>query len=303
MKTRWFVEQVNYVMANIEPSCLSSSSFVTQYNVFLPAPFALCTHISHALARKWFACREIRGRGSAIGTGHPALVQGIQVSISPHSNGQNASHANASSLTYTSPSAPLLTLNPKHMSRLGQETFDVSHLYRVIIPIFPEYGVGYTSQIRFPPGTKGVFYYHQSPALPPTAGEMRFRICDEVSQFAKGKDLEIEIGEPWSIPLYKIVKFPYYNKVQDLILREGFVDPGLIADIEKMAGEGMEPKKKGIAIYDIEQPFVVNLSATSLRLRLNTRTCVRIVRFRPFTIFRAMNGPQFRPFGGAYLLW
>ena len=131
---------------------------------------------------------------------------------------------------------------------------------------------------------------------------MRFRICDEVSQFAQGKDLEIEIGEPWSIPLYKIVKSPFYNKVQDLILKEGFVDPGLITDIEKMAGEGTEPKNKGTAIYDIEQPFVVNLSATSLRLRLNTRTCVRIVRFLPFTIFRAMNGPQFRPFGGGYLL-
>jgi len=299
MKTRWSEEQVNYVMVNIEP-CLSSPSFVTQYNVFLPAPFALCTHLSHFSHRIWFACREIRSRGS--GTGHPTLVQGIQVSNSPHSNGQNAAHVNASSPTYTSPSAPLLTLNPKHMSHMGQETFDVSHLYRVMVPIFPEYGVGYTSQIRFPPGTKGVFYYHQPPALPPIAGEMRFRICANVSQFAKGRDLEIEIGEPWSIPLYKIVKTSCYNNIQDQILKEGLVDPGLVADIEKITGERTEPQKKGTAIYDIEQPFVVNLSATSLRLRLNTRTCVRIVKFRPFTIFRAKNGPQFRPFTGAYRL-
>lgn len=207
-----------------------------------------------------------------------------------------------SSPTCTSPSAPLLTLNPERMSLVGQERFNVSHLNRVKIPVFPAYGVGYTSQSPFPPGTKGFFYYHQPPALPPTAGEMRFRICDDASQFANGKDLEVEIGEPWNIPLINIVKVSCYKEIQALLLREGLVDQGLVADIENITGEGKENQKKGITIYDIDQPFVTNLSATVLRIRLNTRNRLRIVRFRPFTIFRANNGTQFRPYAGGYLL-
>jgi len=212
---------------------------------------------------------------------------------------QNVAYSKIS--TYTRPSAPLLTLNPERMSLVGQETFNVSHLNRVKIPVFPTYGVGYTSQCPFPPGTKGFFYYHQPPALPPIAGEMRFRICDSASQFANGKDLDVEIGEPWNIPLINIVKVSCYQEVLTLLLREGLVDQGLVADIENIAGEGKESQKKGITIYDIDQPFVVNLSATALRLRLNTRNRLRIVKFRPFTIFRARNGPQFRPYGGGYL--
>ena len=214
---------------------------------------------------------------------------------------QNAAYSKNSSPTYPSPSAVLLTLNPERMSLMGQETFNVSHLNRVKIPVFPTYGVGYTSQTPFPPRTKGFFYYHQPPALPPIAGEMRFRICDDASQFANGKDLDVEIGEPWNIPLINIVKVSRYKEILALLLREGLVDQGIVADIENIAGEGKESQKKGITIYDIDQPFVVNSNATALRLRLNTRNRLWIVKFRPFTIFRARNGPQFRPYGGGYL--
>jgi hypothetical protein len=48
---------------------------------------------------------------------------------------QNAAYSKGSSLTYTRASAQLLTLNPERMSLVGQETFDVSHLNRVRIPV------------------------------------------------------------------------------------------------------------------------------------------------------------------------
>ena len=72
---------------------------------------------------------------------------------------QNAAYSKASSPTYSSPSAMLLTLNPERMSLVGQETFNVSHLNRLKIPVFPTYGVGYTFQSPFPPGTNGFFYH------------------------------------------------------------------------------------------------------------------------------------------------
>jgi hypothetical protein len=190
------------------------------------------------------------------------------------------------------------------MSLVGQETFDVSHMNRVRIPdsLFPVFGVGYTARIPFPPGTKGVFYYHQPPALPPIAGGIRFRICDSVSQFANGKDLDVAIGEPWNIPLINIVKASCYKETLAHLLKEGLIDHGLVADIENIAGEAKKNQKRGTTIYDIDQPFVVNLSASAIRLRLNTRSCLRIVRFRPFTIFRSNGrGPQFYPFSGGYL--
>jgi hypothetical protein len=121
-----------------------------------------------------------------------------------------------------------------------------------------------------------------------------------VSQFANGKDLDVEIGEPWIIPLINIVKVSRYKETLAHLLKEGLIDHGLVADIENFAGEAKENQKRGTVIYDIDQPFVVSLSASDISLRLSTRSCLRIVRFRPFTIFR-FNGPQFYPLSGGYL--
>jgi hypothetical protein len=193
---------------------------------------------------------------------------------------------------------PLNTLNSERLVHMGQEVFDISRYVRANICHGDlNCSIDYTYGFPFPPGTKGFFYYHQPPALPPMAGEMRFRICDDASQFAYGRDLEVESERPWNIPLINIVKVGNYKAIRDLLLDEGFVDHELVADMENLKSvSGSRGKGRAIALYDIDQPFSVNLSVRHLHVHLNTRSCVRTVELRPFSI-RTL-GRVYSPFSG-----
>ena len=110
-------------------------------------------------------------------------------------------------------------------------------------------------------------------------------ICDDASHFAYGRDLEVESGRPWNIPLINIMKVGNYKAIRDLLLDEGFVDHELVADMENlMSVSGSRGKGRAIALYDIDQPFSVNFSLRHLHVHLNTRSCVRRVELRPFSI-------------------
>jgi len=152
---------------------------------------------------------------------------------------------------------PLNTLNSERLVHMGQEVFDISRYVKANICHGDlNCSIDYTSRFPFPPGAKGFFYYHQPPALPPMAGEMRFRICGDTSQFAYRRDLEVESGRPWNIPLINIVKVGNYKVIRDLLLDEGFVDHELVADTENMKSvSGSRGKGRAIALYDIDQPF------------------------------------------------
>ncbi|KAF8960822.1 hypothetical protein BDZ97DRAFT_1832024 [Flammula alnicola] len=56
----------------------------------------------------------------------------------------------------------------------------------------------------FPPKSQGVFYYHQPPDEPEDRAEIRFRLCADVARFAKGTDMELPNGTPWSMPLLNL---------------------------------------------------------------------------------------------------
>ena len=191
----------------------------------------------------------------------------------------------------------LNTLNSERLVPMGQEMFDISH-YSAVHVYHGDLtcNIAYTAGFPFPPGTKGIFYYRQPPGLPPMAGEMRFRICDDASQFAHGKDLEVGPGRPWNIPLINIVKVRNYKAIRDLLLDEGFIDHELVADIENMKFVSTTGGRV-IALYDIDQPFSIDLSSSHLRVRLNTRSCIRGVELRPFSIARSGAG-VYSPFSG-----
>ena len=184
---------------------------------------------------------------------------------------------------------------------MAQEIFDLSGHYMLLV----RHGnltcqIAYVSHNPFPPGSKGHFYYHQPPALPPLAGELRFRICDDASQFAYGRDLDIESGRPWNVPLTNIVMVGKYEGIRNLLLDEGFIDHELVADIENMKSVGKRARRKtggGITLYDIDQPFSINLSSSYLYLRLSTRSCVRLAELRPFSVGKPGPG-VYSPFSG-----
>jgi len=193
------------------------------------------------------------------------------------------------------PKPPLKTLSPERMVDMGQEIFDYSGY--LAANLNHEF-VYYTSGIRFPPGTKGVFYYYQPPALPPIAGELRLRICDDPSQFASGRDLEADSGKHWNVPLINIVRAANYKQIRRHLLEEGLIDHGLVADIENMnafntGGSGI---KRAVTLYDFDQPFSISLGRARIRLRLTTRSAVRPITIRPFSLIG--EGWTFIPFSG-----
>jgi len=167
---------------------------------------------------------------------------------------------------------------------MGQEISDVSNLLEISLhrPLSNRTRIEYFSNQAFPPGTKGVFYYYQPPALPPIAGELRFRICETVSQFSNGKDLEVDFGQPWHATLHAIAKAERYTRIRALLLEEGLVDRELLADIERLPGSE-RPSTDTIVLYDIGQPFIVNLDHVQSRIRLMTRRSLRTINFPLFS--------------------
>jgi len=175
---------------------------------------------------------------------------------------------------------PLKTLSPERLVDIGQGIFDFSGNLKANRCLY------YTHRLLFPPGTKGVLYYYQPPLLPPIAGELRFRICDDPSQFASGRDLEAGAGKHWSIPLINIVRGRSYRAIRRHLLEEGLIDHKLVADIENMNATniGRGGIKKVVELYDLDQPFSMNLGRDRIRLRLTTRSASRDISISPFSL-------------------
>jgi hypothetical protein len=184
------------------------------------------------------------------------------------------------------------------MITVGQEVFDISglRLTKLRTPRNALLSLTYNKSwqnhelnaVPFPLGTKGVFYYHVPPALPPQAGEVRFRKCNNLQQFHDGEDLEVDIGQTWSLPLLNIAQSKTRGELlHELIVEPGLVDHDLLADLERLFGmskvKGLGMNRGGLMLYNIDQPFVTDLHLTSFTVRLVTRQSMqKLMNFYPF---------------------
>ncbi|KIM40620.1 hypothetical protein M413DRAFT_28419 [Hebeloma cylindrosporum] len=140
-------------------------------------------------------------------------------------------------------------------------------------------------QLPFPPGTKGVFYHHLPPGIPPQAGELRFKKCESVQGFSYGEDLQVDAGQHWSLPLINIVQSaPRQAYLNELLVEPGLVDRGLVADLQRLVRD--QTKDKGgfssTTLYDIDQPFIIDLQLTTFNGRLVTRQSLKVIRHLGF---------------------
>ncbi|CAA7264036.1 unnamed protein product [Cyclocybe aegerita] len=141
------------------------------------------------------------------------------------------------------------TLIPERMTPANQECCDFSNKARPYVyfganasahrPI----ALGYVSErpnnksfraVPFPEGTFGVLYYYHDRTHPAVSGNLRLRICDSPGSFGRGKDLEQGIGEPWSVPLFSLIRSPCYTPIRRLLRMEGLVDNGLVSYLEQL---------------------------------------------------------------------
>ncbi|KAG6853273.1 hypothetical protein C0991_005544 [Blastosporella zonata] len=92
------------------------------------------------------------------------------------------------------------TLNPKHLK--PSDFVDLSGSKHH--PRFPTNYMFYAgtlqNPIAFPSNTRGFMYYYRDPALPPTSGEIRFRLTSgsDPATFRDGSDLQNPTGATWS---------------------------------------------------------------------------------------------------------
>ena len=124
------------------------------------------------------------------------------------------------------------------------------------------------------------------PGGPPQAGELRFKKCESVERFHEGEDLQVDTGQPWSLPLLNIVRSSSRKAfLHELLVEPGLVDQELVADLQhifggskaKDPGNGLGFNRGGLTLYDIDQPFVTDVNIAGSAVRLVTRQSIQML--------------------------
>ncbi|KAF8968777.1 hypothetical protein BDZ97DRAFT_328448 [Flammula alnicola] len=197
----------------------------------------------------------------------------------------------------------ILTLSPERMPSVGQQIIDLSDISLPLHYIGPkEESVRLAFQashkknklqtfLPYPPKTRGAFYYHQDPGRPALSGELRFRMCNSIAKFHMGQDLQVDVGEPWNIPLLTMVQKAPFLPICRLLTQDGLVDDDLVADLQKLP-HLYRHTKESIMLYEIDQPFVVDVARSQWAVSLVTRKSLQTVVLQK--LFRAQTG-KFTP--------
>ncbi|KAF8074058.1 hypothetical protein FPV67DRAFT_1409949 [Lyophyllum atratum] len=171
------------------------------------------------------------------------------------------------------PAQAVKTLNPHHIQ--ATDFIDVSDITKSRVRVGSHlatirYGArhtrtatdGRTKDIRFPLNTHGFLYYHHDPKLPPTMGEIRFRLTPHAdpAQFQNGEDLTGYHGGPWAINILMLTK-PFYEPLKKHLLDEGLLDSSFMWSVQE-AWAGSKFQANVNAVHYAEQPFVLDLSGT-----------------------------------------
>ncbi|KAF8332493.1 hypothetical protein F5887DRAFT_920986 [Amanita rubescens] len=131
---------------------------------------------------------------------------------------------------------------------------------------------------RFPPNTRGFFYYHTPPkAPPPLVGELRFRCASNLDDFHNGKDLVLKDKfTPWSIPLYAVANLVSYAKwreqlMLDNLLTQATLDKWVTAKNVGRDAVKLEVGRGRPVLYYITQPFVLRFNAGTISFYTATK--------------------------------
>ncbi|KAF8350354.1 hypothetical protein F5887DRAFT_1094627 [Amanita rubescens] len=129
---------------------------------------------------------------------------------------------------------------------------------------------------RFPPNTRGFFYYHTPPKAPPLVGELRFRCASNMDDFHDGKDLVLKDKfTPWSIPLYALANCVSYAKLREQLMLDNLVTQAMLDKWGTARSMVREVKYKvrrdRPVLYYITQPFVFRFNADRIAFYTATK--------------------------------
>jgi len=127
----------------------------------------------------------------------------------------------------------------------------------------------------FPRHTCGFFYYHSPSNLPPTAGELRFRIThtSDPTSFADGQDLQRRSSTPWGISLIRIASLDSLMGLRELLVSEQLVAQTLMEKCYSMISSGDSKSLMGSAtsgrgtyLHSLDQSFIIWFGEPHTRL-------------------------------------
>ncbi|KAG6828628.1 hypothetical protein H0H92_007220 [Tricholoma furcatifolium] len=130
--------------------------------------------------------------------------------------------------------------------------------------------------IPFPPSARGFLYYHIHPHLPPTCGQVRFRLTasNDPSTFADGTDLLGIDGAPWSMQT-SLLMFPHYDALRRRLLRDRLVRRSFSETLKQLQMTFKLSRSSFREMNYLEQPFMLDMSLHNMRFRLLTPSDVR----------------------------
>ncbi|EJF58864.1 hypothetical protein BD309DRAFT_993080 [Dichomitus squalens] len=122
-----------------------------------------------------------------------------------------------------------------------------------------------------PAGLAGYFYYYAPGGpVPPTAGEIRFRVIPRgppnLHLFNQSQNLlsDSERGLPWHLPLTTIAARDSYQVYREVLLRDGLVSPELLARAAEMGREVLGERsggRKAQVVHGFRQPWFIDFGS------------------------------------------
>lgn len=157
------------------------------------------------------------------------------------------------------------TFDPQKLPSLGQ-VMDISGFTNATIHLRGSETDSatqlYYKHLRaYPPSTIGVYYYKQSRTTPTRLGELRFRLCHNVQEFAQGRDLCFPTGDPWCISSLAI-----YSLKRHQVLRDFLAHEGLLTGISYSGAPFIFPTTTTRPLRALGDPFAFDLSNHHLGL-------------------------------------
>ncbi|KAG6917289.1 hypothetical protein DXG01_003130 [Tephrocybe rancida] len=162
------------------------------------------------------------------------------------------------------------TLDPAHlqtsdfldMSNLSPRIFKVALKDGQIVQVgHLQYFTSRWTRDKLPSGTKGFLYWHHDVRLPPTTGQVRFRVTADSNpaSFEQGTDLMGPQGIlPWSLNILRLAVVPRYAAFVRLAIADGYLPPHFLAHASKWLGTIVSRHDTQVLTF-LEQPFTITV--------------------------------------------
>ncbi|KAG6908768.1 hypothetical protein DXG01_003380 [Tephrocybe rancida] len=179
---------------------------------------------------------------------------------------------------YDATHAPSRTITIKTLDRARLQTSDFFKVSDTSKPVFNAAltngqlvrgSLHYTPRslvpTRFPHGTQGFLYWHQATHLPPTTGQVRFRVTADSNpaSFEQGTDLLGPDGViPWSLDILQLSS-RQHAPLEVLSIADGYVQPDHLSHLRTYRQYLSRVDACARVLTFVEQPFIITFGATS----------------------------------------